>query len=192
MSTTQPIRNKEQLAEFKEYYKSIKPNARNYLLIIMGMNTALRISDILALRWEDVYFFERMEYKSHISLCEKKTGKRNTLALNPSVTEAMRSYAKETGLQKGNYIFQSRKGENDPITRQQAFRIVREAAAYAGLSEPVSCHSLRKTFGYYAWKQGVSPVLLMKIYNHSSFVVTQRYLGIEQEEKDDVFLNICL
>lgn len=104
----------------------------------------------------------------------------------------MRSYAKETGLQKGNYIFQSRKGENDPITRQQAFRIVREAAAYAGLSESVSCHSLRKTFGYYAWKQGVSPVLLMKIYNHSSFVVTQRYLGIEQEEKDDVFLNICL
>lgn len=71
MSTTQPIRNKEQLAEFKEYYKSIKPNARNYLLIIMGMNTALRISDILALRWEDVYFLKEWNIKA-ISVYAKK------------------------------------------------------------------------------------------------------------------------
>ena len=56
----------------------------------------------------------------------------------------------------------------------------------------VSCHSLRKTFGYHAWRQGVPPVLLMNIYNHSSFQVTKRYLGIEQDDRDRIFKNIEL
>lgn len=192
MSTTQPIRNRKQLDKFKEYFKSVKPSARNYLLVILGMNTALRVGDLLRLRWEDVYSFELEEYRSHVSLQEAKTGKRNTLMLNSSVKEALEAFAVLNGREKGEYLFGSRKGVNHPITRQQAYRLIREAAAYAGLPDAVSCHSLRKTFGYYAWKQGVSPVLLMKIYNHSSFVVTQRYLGIEQEEKDAVFLNISL
>ena len=61
-----------------------------------------------------------------------------------------------------------------------------------GLEEHVSCHSLRKTFGYHAWKQGVPPVMLMKIFNHSSYQITIRYLCIEQDEKDEVFRNIAL
>ena len=55
-----------------------------------------------------------------------------------------------------------------------------------------SCHSLRKTFGYYAWQEGVQPALLMNVFNHSSFHITKRYLGIEQDEKDLVYLNINL
>ena len=56
----------------------------------------------------------------------------------------------------------------------------------------ISCHSLRKSFGYYAWKQGISPVMLMNIYNHSSYQVTKRYLGIEQDDRDQVFQTITL
>lgn len=79
-----------------------------------------------------------------------------------------------------------------PINRVQAYRIIKEAAQAAGLDEYVSCHSLRKTFGYFAWKQGVPPAMLMDIYNHSSYKITRRYLCIEQEDKDDVFMNIKL
>lgn len=57
MGTTQPIRSKSELSAFRMYYRDIKPNMRNYCLIVMGLNTALRISDLLELKWTDVYNF---------------------------------------------------------------------------------------------------------------------------------------
>jgi len=55
MGTTQPIRNKDELTAFRMYYKDIRPNSRNYCLIVMGLNTALRISNLLRLKWDNVY-----------------------------------------------------------------------------------------------------------------------------------------
>ena len=72
-------------------------------------------------------------------------------------------------------------------SRTQAYRIVKKAAAATLDETHISCHSLRKTFGYHAWKKGTSPVLLMDVYNHSSFVITKRYLGIEQDDRDSLF-----
>lgn len=72
------------------------------------------------------------------------------------------------------------------------FRIIREAALRTGMEQRVSCHSLRKTFGYHAWRQGIQPALLMELYNHSSYRVTRHYLGIDQDDRDQVFLNISL
>ena len=50
MKTTQPVRDIVELKKIKKYYREVKPNKRNFLLIICGLNTALRISDILKLR----------------------------------------------------------------------------------------------------------------------------------------------
>lgn len=194
MSTTQPIRNPEKLHDFKEYYLTEKPHSRNYALCILGLNTALRISDILHLKWKDVYDFSKGNYRSHISVLEQKTGKTNEIAINQAIVEVLSSCFSllEPAPSEEDYLFQSRKGTNRPISRIQAFRIVKEAASCIGMDKHVSCHSLRKTFGYHAWRQGTPPALLMDIYNHSSYRITKRYLGIEQDDKDNVFLNISL
>lgn len=194
MSTTQPIRNLSQLQEFKDYYHKKHPNTRNYVLCILGLNTALRITDILHLKWRDIYDFSEHAFLSHISLIERKTGKSTMIALNHSLVSTLDFYLSSMPVspEADEYLFQSRKGINQPLSRSQAFRIIKEAALSTGLNQHVSCHSLRKTFGYHAWQQGIPPALLMDIYNHSSYRITKRYLGIEQDDKDNVFLNIEL
>ena len=74
MSTSQPIRNRNELQELKNYYYETEQNLRNYALICLGINSALRISDLLDLRWRDVYSFERSSFLTHISIQEQKTG----------------------------------------------------------------------------------------------------------------------
>ena len=59
MGTTQPIREKDNLHLFLDYYKLTRPSPRNFVLITLGLNTALRISDILQLKWEEIYDFEQ-------------------------------------------------------------------------------------------------------------------------------------
>jgi len=84
------------------------------------------------------------------------------------------------------------KQSGKPISRVQAYRIIRVASDAVDLDIPASCHSLRKTFGYHAWKEGVSPAVIMEIYNHSSLSVTRRYLGVTQDDKNEVYLGLVI
>ncbi|MDR1299407.1 MAG: hypothetical protein LBJ84_04070 [Oscillospiraceae bacterium] len=49
MAATQPIRSKRHVRELAGYYLR-RGQTRNHLLVIMGVNTALRVSDLLRLR----------------------------------------------------------------------------------------------------------------------------------------------
>lgn len=189
MNMTYPIRDKEKLQEFKTYYYK-QQNWRNYLLVVMGLNTALRVSDMLTLRWIDVYDEKSANFRKHIALMEHKTGKHSVIAINACLLDALMQYHDKQP--EDSYLFCV---SNDPyhyICRSQAWRIIKKAATAAGMEEHISCHSLRKTFGYYAWKQGVSPAVLMDIYNHSSYRITRRYLGIDQDDRDQVFHDIMI
>jgi site-specific recombinase XerD len=77
------------------------------------------------------------------------------------------------------------------ISRVQAYRVIRTGAEALGFDARVSCHSLRKTFGYHAWKHGISPAVIMKVYNHSSLAVTQCYLGITQDDINDCYSKLA-
>ncbi len=70
MNTSQPIKNKTDLKKIKAYYKTERPNPRNHLLIVIGLNTALRISDILSLKWGMVYDLETDQMRRHITISE--------------------------------------------------------------------------------------------------------------------------
>ena len=190
MGTTQPIRDRQELQNFSTYYKDEKPNLRNYALVVLGLNTALRISDLLHLRWNDLYDFEKLCFRDHLLIKEQKTGKRNRIAINEKAREAMEMYFNERNPAEDEFIFSKRTNPYKPLSRSQAYRIVKDDANHTTSEEAASCHSLRKTFGYFAWQEGVQPALLMDVFNHSSYAITKRYLGIEQDEKDLVYLNI--
>lgn len=193
MSTTYPIKNEEKLKKFKEYYLIIKPVCRNYAMIILGLNTAFRISDLLKLQWQDVFNHKNNCFKDHICITEQKTGKQQCVAINANVCKTLNILQEQEPFrEKHQYLFANKREPGAHLSRSQAFRIIKEAAEYAGLDEHISCHSLRKTFGYHAWKQGVQPALLMELYNHSSYRITKRYLCIEQEDKDMVYLTVQL
>ena len=171
MSTTEPIRNKTDLQKFMDYYSAIQPNPRNQALILLGLYTALRIGDILQLKWRMVYDFNKHHFFDHIYVNEQKTQKLNVIALNQHVKASLIVYFEIRNPEPEDYIFTKRTTPQRPINRSQAFRIVQKAAECTTHSHNISCHSLRKTFGYHAWKQGTQPAMLMDIYNHSSYNV---------------------
>lgn len=67
MEIVQPIRDKTKINAMKR--ELLKTGTRNYLIFYMGINTGLRIGDILDLRVSDV------KGKSHVTIREKKTNK---------------------------------------------------------------------------------------------------------------------
>lgn len=194
MNTAQPIKDLEELEQFKRYYREVHPNLRNYTLLILGLNTALRISDLLSLQWQQVYDFAQKRFRSHIILVEQKTGKHSQIYINDSILQALLLFKGalecDRCVQPEQYLISNH--NNIPISRSQAWRIIKAAASNCHISGVISPHSLRKTFGYHACKRGVRPALLMEVFNHSSFEVTKRYLGIEQDDRDEVFRNICI
>ena len=187
MSTTEPIRSKKHLKALAAYFLERK-QYRNHALLVMGTCTALRISDLLKLQWQEVYHFDQHCFHSHLLLTEQKTGKTKIIALNEQVICAL---SLAFPARNSSYIFSNHHGR--PISRVRAWRIISGAARKLGIEGTIGCHSLRKTWGYHAWtSQAVSPVVIMDIYNHSSYAVTRRYLGIVQDDLDQAYLNMDL
>ena len=193
MGTTQPIKRNEEIESLKKYFLN-KGEVRNYVLVAMGINTALRISDLLELRWGDVWNYSTGCFNKYITLEEKKTKKSQIIYLNTACIEALELLKREMRetLRAEYYLFQSRINGNRHIGRNRAYVLIKSGWKELGYEGNISCHSLRKTFGYHAWQSGVSPAVIMMIYNHSSMEVTKRYLSIDQDDKDQVYRNIVL
>lgn len=189
MAATEPIRSRKQLKELADYYLK-KGQLRNYTLIVMGVCTVLRISDLLSLKWTDVYDEDMKEFRPHVTVIEKKTGKAKIIALNKQAVAALRLLLPH---KRNKFIFASNRKEPKAISRVQAWRIIRAAVIAVGILGKISCHSLRKTWGYHACvDKKMSPAVIMEIYNHSSFTITRRYLGINQDILDSAYMEMEL
>lgn len=199
MKSVEPIRDKNVIKNMRSILKA--QSIRNELLFILGINVGLRISDILKLKVHDlIKTISSKMPKDYVILTETKTGKTKKFYLGDIVKKVIINYIKENpGLELNNYVFISRKGDNKPITRQQAYRILNNAAESLGLVErdangtiivgEIGTHTLRKTFGYHAYKSGITLELLMDLFNHSSKSQTLRYIGITEDQKKDVYLQ---
>lgn len=187
MEFVQPIRDEKQLEAMKRILKA--NNLRDYVLFVLGINSGLRISDILNLRVKDV-LDEKGKIKERISILEKGTGKLKDFTVGQTTAKALREYL-DHRLALGDPLFPSRKGSG-PITQQQAYRIINDAARMIGIKERIGTHTLRKTFGYMAIKRGVDVTRIQLLFNHSAPSVTLTYLGITQDELDHIYLDLNL
>ena len=156
-------------------------NYKMSLLIALGCFTGLRISDILALRWEQILSTEEF------TIIEKKTGKKRTLRLNPQLQHHVAEcYEQIQPLGINAPILVSQKGTI--FTVQRINVILKEVKRKYRLKvKNFSCHSLRKTFGRQVYNMNsdnseLALVKLMELFNHSSLAITKRYLGLRQEE----------
>jgi len=188
MEYVQPIRDKRKIQAIKKYLKA--KSLRDHALFVLGINSGLRISDLLRLKVSDV-LDEKGKIKDRISLREKKTGKFKDFPICETAKKALKEYLENSHLGSGMYLFPSRKG-NGPISRIQAYRIINEACRMAGIKEPVGTHTMRKTFGYHAYKKGLDLAVIQKLLNHSSPSITLAYIGITQEDQDNVYMSLNL
>jgi integrase len=178
----EPIRSKVEINNIKIYLRN--KSLRDYLLFVLGINSGLRISDLLLLTVTDV------KDKDRILLREKKTGKSKDFPLSDTCKKAIKEYLETVQITDG-CLFKSKKG-NRPITRIQAYRIINKAARTIGINDAIGTHTLRKTFGYWAYKKGVDITKIQKLLNHSAPNVTLAYIGITKDELDDIYINLNL
>ncbi|QQE81076.1 site-specific integrase [Alicyclobacillus sp. SO9] len=189
MGYVQPIRDKEKIEVMKQILKAGNP--RDYCLFVLGINSGLRISDLLSLHVRDVLDDEG-EVKSRIQLRERKTGKRKDFPVSMNAKRAIVEYLRERPeCQPQEPLFLSRK-LGGSICRQHAWTILNQAAKSAGIDEQIGTHTLRKTFGHQAYKAGVDITRIQKLLNHSSPFVTLAYIGITQDELDNIYMNLNL
>jgi len=189
MEFVQPIRDEKKIEAIKRVLKG--NSLRDYCLFTLGINSGLRISDLLHLNVADV-LDDKGQLKDRITLREQKTGKAKDFPMGNTTIKALKEYFdSRTDLEPSQALFPSRKG-GTPITRQQAYRILNSAATAVGITEDIGTHTLRKTFGYHAYKKGLDITRIQKLLNHSAPSVTLAYIGITKEELDNVYLSLNL
>lgn len=195
--TVDPITDLADIQIAKDYflnrpvrYNSAKNNIRDYTLFVVGINCARRIGDIVKFKVSD-FFNQDGTWKEHFSIKEQKTNKQIKIKINTAIKDAismqliaLKNYTSDT------YIFPSRDGTNIPIETRSVHRIMKEMARATGLDKKynIGTHSLRKTWArHYYIKHPTEIVKIQKALNHSSPEVTLSYIGITQDELDEMF-----
>ena len=124
-------------------------NVRDYAMFVLVINIALHISDLLQLNWVDV-LKSKTQFKD-IYLVEGKTKKKRKIKLNKTRRKALKEhmYSLETFDMKDS-LFSSREGNHNPISRQRALTILKDAAKAVGIKDNVGTHTLRKPWDFHA------------------------------------------
>lgn len=187
MNYVEPIRDRKKIAQIKNLLTGAK-RYRDLLLFVVGINSALRISDLLALRIDDLVDDDGKP-RSRRTIRERKRDKRNEVVVNTSIREALDLYLaaySEVLANPAHFVFFSARryvpNYTRPLSREHAARLMSDLCKAVGLPGCYSTHTLRKTWGYHARLSGVPMEIIMEKLNHSSFAVTKRYLGITDDE----------
>lgn len=174
----EPLRTVAEIAAMKDALKEVgdaggRGNGdRDRFLLTLGINTGLRISDIVKLRVQDVL------NRVYVDVVEEKTEKVRRIDLT-GISDVVAVYCLD--LPTHAYLFPSRKGDA-PISTTQAYRVLAKAGDWIGRKD-IGTHTMRKTYGYHVYKATKDIVGLMEDFGHATQAITKRYIGITEEER---------
>ena len=177
MEVVEAIKDLKQINRMKRYLK--KQSERDYLLFLLGINTGLTITELLNIRISDLLL--EADIRDFYTIKKDDFLDERKVYLNQKVKKEILHYIQVSQLSQDSYLFQSKKSNNH-ISRQQAYRIIHQAAEALGIGSNIGTNSMRKTFGYHAYKRGVAISLLQGHFNHSTKQETYKFLGINKEE----------
>lgn len=179
MEFVNPIKNVQDIQLMKAVLKG--RSSRDFVLFVLGINTGLKISTLLSLKVNQLVE-ESGAIQSFLLIEGQK------IYINDQVKAALSFHLEQTEPPLDSYLFKSPKSDA-PITRQQAYRVINEAARKVGIADQIGTHTLRKTFGYHAYLKGVAISLIQERFHHASPSETFRYIGMdERDQKIDVNL----
>jgi integrase len=184
----QPIRSIKKIKAMHNILKGSDKSGRDALLFMVGIQTAYRITDIINLRYSDI-FHEGHRFREYVRTREKKTRKWKQFKLPENLRNDIKKYVRKHNLEGDDFIFFSHRTKGNNIERTRAYTILTQAAKIVHISN-FGTHSLRKTFGYHYYQQTKDIATLMKVFNHASQDKTLMYLGIEQESIDKVYTEV--
>jgi integrase len=141
----------------------------------IGVNLALRISDLLSIKYDDLNIEART-----LRIVEQKTGKANVLRLNENALAVIQR--RRIDYPDHVWLFQviSNRSRDKPITRSAVSGVFKQSGDMLGLK--INSHSMRKSRGMILYTNGVPIEKIAKVLNHSTTTCTLRYLGITQNE----------
>ncbi|GAB6098124.1 site-specific integrase [Halanaerocella petrolearia] len=189
----EPIRDRNKIKEIKRMLKE-NNKYRDYVLFVCGVNFGLRISDLLKLKIKDITNLDGA-VRETFEIIEQKTGKRNVIKINQEAKKSIQVLSKNTSMMtnRNNYLIYNTRAKTKGISRVQAYKLVCKWCQQVGLVDVrVGTHTLRKTWGYHAHRQGISIETIQEKYKHASTSTTRHYLGIEQKDVNKAYDKVNL
>jgi len=172
--TIEPLRSLEDVARVK----AVLTNPKDLALFVLGVNTNLRASDLLALRGEQIDWMA-----GTLTLRESKTGKKRTIPLGPRVMEVLYPLATD-GL-----LFPSNKS-GGPLTMSAWNGKMKLWCSRAGIKGNFGARTIRKTWAYLQFTVFGAPIeALSAELGHTSLRDTYRYIALPAPETARIFAN---
>ena len=191
MHNVQPIKDSNVLKQVQDtLLDSFKAGRRNYTIFQLGKATLLRVSDVLALEYSDV-FTDTGILKELANITDQKTGKPNSLYLKPIEKELLlyQEWLQENEIQS-QWLFPSLSNTDKCITRKQYYKIMQKTGDLLGINY-LGTHTMRKTGAYRVYEQTNYNIgFVMKLLNHSDQKSTLSYLGLDEVQKEELLDTI--
>lgn len=182
-----PIKDSNILHEVQDtLLNNFRYGRRNYTIFQVGKATLLRVSDVLALRRNEI-FNDDGTIKKNAYIRDKKTDKPNTLYLKP-VNQDLIDYLQWLNENKiqSDWLFPSIKHPDRHITEKQYYKIMAKTGDLLGINY-LGTHTMRKTGAYRVYTQTHYNIgLVMSLLNHSSEAMTLKYLGLDQVSREQM------